>query len=223
VIQALAAAVRLGGAPVSPDRETARRWALDELAGREYAQARPGLAAQLLEWLWRQLSEALSRVPGNGSPLVAALAGIAVLGAILLIVRLVTGSVRRTSARRGGGDVFGGSVRSAGEHRSLAQSAAKAGDWRVAIQEMFRATARSMEERTILDTRPGRTAFEVAREAGVELPDAAAPLREAAEAFDDVTYGERPGTRERYDAVVATDDLVTRSRPRLLTPTPTPT
>ena len=212
----LAATAARAGTPVSPDRDTARRWALDELAGREYAQAQPSWTQQALEWLWRQIVDALSRVPGNGSPWLAALVTIAVLVTIVLVVWLVTGSIRRSSTRQREGDVFGGTVRSAAEHRGLARAAAAENDWRVAIQEMFRATARSLEERTLLDNRPGRTALEVAREAGMELPDAAAPLAEAAAVFDDVTYGERPGTPEHFDAVAATDALVSRTRPVLL-------
>ena len=206
------------GAPLTPDRETARSWALAELAEREYAAARPGLAAQAFGWLWRQLSDALSRVPGNSSPLLAALAGVAVLAIVLLVVRLVTGGVRRTATRRAVGDVFGGVIRSAPQHRAMAEAAAAAGNWPVAIQEMFRALARSLEERTVLDIRPGRTALEVAREGGMELPPAADALRDAADAFDGVAYGERPGTPQQYQAVVATADLVARTRPRMATP-----
>ena len=73
--------------------------------------------------------------------------------------------------------------------------------------------ARSLEERVVLDPRPGRTADEVAREAGVRLPGAAEALSDAARAFDDVTYGGRVGTPEGYARVVAADEATGRARP----------
>jgi len=211
--------VATAGAPIEPDRDPARRWAVDELAKREYGEAVPDPVTQALSWLWQQLIEGLSRVPGNGSPLLAAVVGIAVLAVIALVVWLVTGGVRRNRARHSAADLFGGMTRTASEHRTLARAAEAAGDWRVAIQEMFRATARSLEERAILDVRPGRTADEVAHEAGVALPLAASGLHDAATAFDEVTYGDRPGDADRFAAVAAMDALVTATKPRVLVST----
>ena len=62
----------------------------------------------------------------------------------------------------------------------------------------------------MLDPRPGRTADELARDAGIELPDARAPLADAARAFDAVAYGGRTGDRESYDSVCRADDAVRR-------------
>ena len=46
----------------------------------------------------------------------------------------------------------------------------------------------------MLNPVPGRTATELARDAGAAVPDLAGELTQAAIAFNDVTYGERPGT-----------------------------
>jgi len=94
------------------------------------------------------------------------------------------------------------------QHRGAARAAAERGDWQVASIEAMRAVARELEERHVLDPRPGRTADELAREAGVELPNARTALIEAATAFDAVAYGGRPGDRTSYDTVRRADDAV---------------
>jgi hypothetical protein len=58
---------------------------------------------------------------------------------------------------------------------------------------------------------PGRTATELARDAGAALPGLAAELGSAATAFNDVTYGERPGTESAYRLIAGLDDHL-RSR-----------
>ena len=62
----------------------------------------------------------------------------------------------------------------------------------------MRAIVRSLEERTLLDPRPGRTADEAAAEAGRPLPRHADRLRAAARTFDDVTYGGRTADEAAY-------------------------
>ena len=62
----------------------------------------------------------------------------------------------------------------------------------------------------MLDPVPGRTATELARTAGRALPDLADELSSAAMTFNDVTYGERPGTEPQYRMVAALDDRLGR-------------
>jgi hypothetical protein len=62
------------------------------------------------------------------------------------------------------------------------------------VQERLRAIVRGLEERAILDERPGRTAHEAAAEAGRSLPALTAELTAAAAVFDDVRYGAHPAT-----------------------------
>lgn len=199
--------------PLEPNRATAQRWAAEELLDPEYRRAEPNLlqrvAEQVLEWLQELLSRADGVSSGYGL-----LIGLGVLLLAIVVSLLVSGPVRRTVRRtKSTGGVFEGLQRSAEEHRRAAEAAAAAGDLARAVQERFRAVARSLEERVVLDPRPGRTADEVAREAGTALPPAAQPLMEAARAFDDVTYGGRPGTSEAYRRVVAADDAAARVRP----------
>lgn len=62
----------------------------------------------------------------------------------------------------------------------------------------------------MLDPVPGRTATELGRDAGQVVPNLAAELRRAADAFNDVTYGERPGTETAYRMVADLDNNLRR-------------
>ncbi|MFC5380282.1 DUF4129 domain-containing protein [Aquipuribacter nitratireducens] len=199
---------------VEPDRETARRWAVEELTRPEYTRAEPGLVQRVLGWVLDRLEELLADVQGVGGTGGLVVAALVVL-AVVALVLLLAGPLRRRARRRGpaAADLFGGAVRTAAEHRAAAVAAARERRWREAVQERFRAVARSLEERVVLDVRPGRTADEVAREGGALLPDASEALTSAARAFDDVTYGGRDGDEAAYDACVAADDATARARP----------
>ena len=204
----------LGDVPVEPDRGQARRWAEQELAGREYAAARPSLIRRFTAWLLDQLFQL--RVPKTaGSALLTAL----LAGVVVVILILVATAVWRSrggsgrGARRAKVAVLSGPARTAADHRSAAQAHADAGRWAQAILERFRAVARELVERAVLDPQPGRTADEVAGQAARWLPDLAGVLTGGARAFDDVAYGDRPGRAEAYQQLVALDEGVQRARP----------
>jgi hypothetical protein len=107
--------------------------------------------------------------------------------------------------------LFGEHELSAAEHRATAEQYAAAGNWSAAIRHRLRAVARQLEESAVLDAVPGRTATELARDAGRVIPQLTAELTRAAEAFNDVTYGERPGTESAYRMIADLDDHL-RSR-----------
>ena len=85
------------------------------------------------------------------------------------------------------------------------------GNWAAAIRHRLRAVARELEETGVLNPAPGRTANELAADAGEALPHLAGELIQAATAFNDVTYGERPGTQAAYQMIADLDDHL-RSR-----------
>src|SRR5690349_4131243 len=99
----------------------------------------------------------------------------------------------------------------AAQHRAVAEQYATQGNWTPAIRHRLRAVARQLEEDGVLDPVPGRTASELATDAGAAVPDLAGELSQAATAFNDVTYGERPGTETAY-RVIADLDGHLRSR-----------
>ncbi|MGC0410015.1 hypothetical protein RKD31_003258 [Streptomyces sp. SAI-163] len=79
----------------------------------------------------------------------------------------------------------------------------------------MRAVVRALEERALLDIRPGRTADEAATEAGHALPAHRDRLRAAARDFDDVTYGGRSGSEPSYRRLTELDHDLERSKPHL--------
>lgn len=200
--------------PVELGREAARRLAQLELARPEYAAGRPGLFSRAAGWLRDRLGELLGRVAGAaGDPWVGLLVLVGLVVVLAVVVRLRTGPLARAGSR--GATLFGSSERTAAEHRAAADRCAAAGDWAGAVRERLRAVVRSLEERALLDPRPGRTADEAAAEAGLALPGCAADLRSAARRFDDVVYGDRPAGPDDDAALRALDQRVAAERPRL--------
>jgi len=102
----------------------------------------------------------------------------------------------------------------AAQHRAAAERAATEGNWAAAIRHRLRAVARQLEQDGVLDAVPGRTASELARDAAATAPDLRAQLTTAADTFNDVSYGARPGTERGYRTIADLDDrLSSRVRP----------
>ncbi len=200
--------------PVTIPRDPAREAARHELSKRMYHEHDPGLFQRalnaVLDWVDRLLAAAASATPGGALGLVVVvLAVIAVLGSLWW--RL--GTPRRQPASAA--VLFDDRPRSAAEHRAAAEAHAAQGHWNQALQERMRAVVRALEERALLDVRPGRTADEAAAEAGRTLPAHTDRLRAAAREFDDVTYGGRRATQASYDRVADLDRDLERTKPIL--------
>jgi hypothetical protein len=204
--------------PVTIPRDPAREAARDELSKRMYHENDPGWFQRALDTFWDWIDELFGRAststPGGTLGLVVVIVAVlAVLGALWW--RL--GTPRRGPASAPA--LFDDRPRSAAEHRAAAEAHAAQGHWNQAVQERMRALVRALEERALLDLRPGRTADEAAVEAGLALPDDRDRLRAAARDFDDVTYGGRPGTEDSYRRLTELDRDLERSRPRLASAT----
>ncbi len=189
------------------DRDAAHDAAQNELTKPIYPRASP--TEQIGDWL----SDLLYRITSAGSSIPGGWFTISVL-LILLAVAVVV-SVRiagRTMRTDRGPDhaLFGGQELSAAQHRSIAEQYAAQGDWSSAIRHRVRALVRSLEEAGVLDAVPGRTATEFARDAAAALPAKSAELFSAATAFNDVTYGEQPGSESAYRAIAALDEARVR-------------
>lgn len=208
-----------GDVPVTIPRDAAREAAQHELSKSIYHQHDPSLFQRALDWLWQKIGDLLTAAsgatPGGGVGLVVV---IAIVIALLIALRLRLGELRTPGTTSAG--LFGDAPRTADEHRTAAEHFARLGQWTAAVQERMRAIVRSLEERTVLDPRPGRTADEAAAEAGHLLPAHAAPLRDAAHTFDDVTYGGRTATQQAYAALRDLDTELERSKPRFADATP---
>jgi hypothetical protein len=204
--------VLLGAAaPVEVGRDDARSAARRELARPEYQADQPTLAERVARWVIDFFSDLLDRASAAAP---GGYLGLLVLLALLVVAvvafRLRTGPLG--AARRGPEGLFAGAVRSSDDHRRGAEQHAEAGRWDEALRERLRALIRGLEERGLLDSRPGRTADEAAREAGGALPEHAEDLLRAARTFDDVWYGGRPADRDGYERLRTLDESVRRAR-----------
>ena len=199
------------GQPAEITREGARRAAREELAKPEYAVGEPTVIDRVVDWVLRELGEIVARtvrvVPGGVAGTVVLLA---LLVAVAVLVRLGLGPLplrdALTDRRRGA------RARTAADYRREAEEHAAAGRWREAVRARFRAVARELEQRGVLDPRPGRTAGEIAREAAAAVPTIAAASRAAALAFDAAWYGSRTATPEDYDVVRRADAEIAGQR-----------
>lgn len=195
--------------PVVPDAETARRWATSELADPIYHR-RESLLDLALRWLLERFAE-MQGALGNVDARLAALVLAVVVIVGVLIALGVAGPVRRARrARQGSAEVFVDDERTAAELRASADALAAAGRWSEAVLDRFRAILRSLDERAVLDDRPGRTAHEAAVEAAGVLPSCATHLHRASRLFDDVCYGDSHATSDD-DAWLREVDATVRS------------
>jgi hypothetical protein len=121
--------------------------------------------------------------------------------------------LRVSAEERAPGDVLAGSILTGAEHRARAAAAVAAGQYDVAVRESMRAIARRLDERALLDPRPGRTADEIAVEAARLLPELATELREGARVFDDVAYGSTRADAARAERMRRLDERVEATKP----------
>ncbi|MEE1752183.1 DUF4129 domain-containing protein [Streptomyces sp. SP18CS02] len=198
------------GIPRGPAREAAER----ELSKPMYHENDPSILERALDRFWEWVGGIFESASG------AAPGGVLGLVVIVLVVLALIGALwwRLGSPRlapAGSDPLFDNSPRSASAHRAAADGHAAAGHWNHAVQERMRAIVRSLEERTVLDPRPGRTADEAAAEASRTLPGLAGELRAAAREFDDVTYGGRTADQRAYQRLKDLDTALERTKPQL--------
>jgi hypothetical protein len=205
--------LRFQGEPIGRDqaRELARR----ELDKPIYHRDRPSFVDRMLDQIQEWFRKVSPQAKGGGTAPFSSTVTIVIL---LLLVALLVAAVLWWM--RGRGNLKGGRKAllderptTAGDHRADAERFAAAGQWAEAIRERLRAIARDLEERVILDPRPGRTADELAREAGAVLP---VDLGPGVQVFDEVWYGDRPGTAEGYQLLKDLDEAVRKAKPRPL-------
>ncbi|GHB42149.1 membrane protein [Streptomyces cirratus] len=204
--------------PVTTGRDAAREAAERELSKPLYHQNDPSPLQRALDGFWDWLGDFFDRASG------ATPGGPVGLFVVVLLAALAIGALwwRLGTPRRavtGATALFDEAARTAADHRAAADAHAAAGRWTEAVQERMRAVVRSLEERTLLDPRPGRTADEAAAEAATRLPQHAGDLRAAARAFDDVTYGGRTGDPDTYGRLRTLDLALERATPLLTGPT----
>ncbi|KUI10844.1 hypothetical protein AU192_22825 [Mycobacterium lehmannii] len=195
--------------------------AAHEAAQRELAKPiypKPSLTDRISEWV----DDLIYRLAAEGSSIPGGWVTITVLLILVAVGVVLAIRIGHRAMRTGRGHteaLFGDHDMTAAQHRATAEQCATAADWAAAIRHRLRAVARQLEETGVLDPVPGRTATELARDAGRQLPHLSNELAAAATAFNDVTYGEIPGTEKAYRLVADLDDHV-RSRAPVAASTP---
>ena len=191
----------LAAVPVEPDEPTARQWLERELAKPAYRNI-----------------ELPDFNPDHGWTLPGGPWALVLLGLVLTVIFVLVsmGLPRlRHAEQDGSGAVFDGAAGDSGQLRRRAAELAAAGSWSQAVREMFRALVRGLQERTLVDERPGLTADEAAREASLVLPGLGPELSAAAVAFDRVVFGRKPAAEEDYRRMADLEEQVRRTRPVL--------
>ncbi|MFJ9996007.1 DUF4129 domain-containing protein [Streptomyces werraensis] len=200
--------------PVTLPRDPAREAARRELSKQMYHENDPSWLQRALETFWDWVDDLLgaasTATPGGALGLVVIVVAVLAVAAALWW-RLGTPRRRPVTVPA----LFDDRPRSAAEHRAAAETHAAQGHWNQAVQERMRAVVRALEERALLDPRPGRTADEAAAEAGRALPAHTDRLRTAARDFDDVTYGGRTASEGTYRRLAALDGDLERAKPAL--------
>jgi hypothetical protein len=192
-------------------REQARDAAAQELTRRPYLEAQPPLLLRVIGRVLREIGALLERAAGATPAGPLGLLLLVVLVGALIAVLLVKVRPQRSAAD--GAALFdGGRPLSADDHRQRAEAAAQRGQYAEAVRERLRAVVRELESRGVLDPRPGRTADEVAREAGAVVPEVSDDLVQAARLFDEVWYGGRPADPSGYAVLVEVDRRLTARR-----------
>jgi len=202
--------------PVDPDADTAREWARDELAKPEYSQGGgTNWIQRFFDWFNNLISNLTGRATGgfDGWGLLAVI--VAVAAVVGLITWLIVGPMRRSRRRGEAEEELGDLTLSAAELLAAAKKAAAAEDWQMAVIEAYRALIRSLDEREVIDARPGMTAFEAAITAGAAIPAIASAVGEDADVFDAVRYGHLEATRAHYEHVLATRSAASRGKVEL--------
>lgn len=192
------------------DGEAARDAARHELAKPIYPKPSP--SERFFDWIATVVRHLLiegATVPGGWLTISALLIVAAALATIAI-------GVARRMLRTGhvtDHPVFETGALSAAEHRAIAHACAARGDWAAAIRQRLRAITRALEETGVLHAAAGRTANELATGAGAALPRLAAELIRAADTFNEVSYGEFPGTEAGYRLVADLDDRLRAELP----------
>lgn len=198
------------GTPLHPSGQEARRLLSHELSKPRYDDPRP-LIVRLVEWVRDQIAQLLAHSIGGMPPVGLVL----IVLAVVLVVALTVPRLRRrrVAADSDAGGVLLDEPASADALRARARDAAAHGAFESAVADLYRAIARSGEERALLREAPGSTAGEIARLLAPFFPGQEGPLHHAAGMFDRVCYGSARATAEDVQRMEELDRTLAAMRP----------
>jgi hypothetical protein len=201
---------------LDPTPAQARNWLRQELHGSEYQS--PWLDS-LSRWIADQLGKLLegaSNLAGL-SPVITVLIALAVIALLVWVLPKVR---RERVAAVSGGAVLDDERITPRLSRDLAAEALVHGRFDDAVLDGFRAIAKDMSDRQVLNDAPGRTAHEVSMALASPFPDHAERLAGAGDLFDSVRYGHRHANAYQAGQIQDLDAELVTTRPALLTPSP---
>ena len=201
---------------LDPTPPEARDWLERELHGSDYQD--PWLDS-VIRWILDQLRTLLDNagdLAGRGlSPVITVLVAVVVIALLVWVLPRVR---RESVVIRGGGAVLQDQTITARAYRALAAEALRDGRFDDAALDGFRAIAKDMSNRTLLDDAPGRTAHEVSLALAQPFSGHADRLARAADVFDSVRYGHRRATADKAGEVQHLDTELVKTRPVLAGP-----
>jgi hypothetical protein len=184
----------------------ARRAAQLELRKAQYHRDDPTIVTRVLDWLGDRLNSVVSGTPSGSATLVL----LAILVAVIAFALIRAGRPRRLARAAALADPLAADALT--DHRRLAAEFEAQGRLADALREWLRAVVQTIEDRGVLDARPGRTGAAVAREAGAVMPAIRTRLDDAVDTFDAVWFGHREATPADVAAAHDLADQVGRTR-----------
>lgn len=203
--------------PITLDGDEAQEQLIQELSKRKYQPTAQDWMGDIVEWFMSLFDNI--PIPTEGGAGVLSLIGLlVVLGAIIFAIYKF-GAPRLAKRRREGQHsvLFGEEEhRTAQELRTAAKKAAQKEDWVNAVTLQFRAIARRVQERTILEHVPSLTAQTFSHQLAHSFPQYSSQLHHSADSFDEVRYLLRPGTRDDYQLMLTLDQQLDKTKPAQL-------
>lgn len=192
----------------TPDADEARRWAEQELTKSEYLAAQPTAfdraSLAVIEYFEKLLNPDIEG--GSGGVVLLVILGLVILAALVVGV-LLWGKPRPSRRIPPAQMMLGESDHlTADELRRRAERSARAGEWGNAMTQRYRALARGLIERDLLDPAPGATAQAIASDTARAFPGQRQSLLEAATLFDAVRYLGKVGDEAGYVTISEADN-----------------
>lgn len=195
------------------DRTGGREAAQRELSKLKYRQNEDPLLLRLfndfMDWLERLFDRAQQGSPGPAWALVA----IAVVVIALVALLIWRFGLPARGARKATEPILKLGSDTATGHQRRADAFAAQGRYAEAVRERLRGIVRGLEERGLLDPRPGRTVTEIVAVVRRRLPDAADQLRHGGDVFSDIWYGGRSATADDDVLLRQVSETVAATKP----------